>query len=109
MNCVHGRVKRICLSTSRGQFLFGGFGTEFQDFPRLAVERFADRLERGEADGLGLAGFEDGQILRRDVHGLGQIVQPHFALRENHVEIDDDGHKLKPSIPVPLESSGLRP
>ena len=73
-------------------FLFGGFGTEFQDFPRLAAERFADRLERGEADGLGLAGLEDGQILRRDVHGLGQIVQPHFALRENHVEINDDGH-----------------
>ncbi len=81
--------------------------TEFQNFPRLAVERFADRFERGEADGLGLAGFEDGQILRRDVHGLGQIVQPHFALRENHVEIDDDGHKLKPSIPVPLAVPAL--
>jgi hypothetical protein len=39
--------------------------------------------------------------LRRDVHAVGQIVQPHFALREHHVEIDDDGHKLKPSAPVP--------
>ena len=109
MNCDCRGVKRICLSTARGRFLFGSFRTEFQDFPRLAVERFANRLERGEADGLGLAGFEDGQVLRRDVHGLRQIVQAHFALRENHVEIDDDGHKLKPSIPVPLESSGLRP
>jgi hypothetical protein len=109
MNHVRGRVKRICLSTSRGQFLFRCFGTELQNFSGLAVERFADRLERGEADGLGLAGFEDGQVLRRDVHGLGEIVQPHFALRENHVEIDDNGHKLKPSIPVPLEFSGLRP
>jgi len=73
-------------------FPFRRFRAEFQNFPRLAVERFADGFERGEADGLGLAGFEDGQILRRDVHGLSQIVQPHFALRENHVEIDDDGH-----------------
>jgi hypothetical protein len=47
--------------------------------------------------------------LRRDVHAVGQVVQPHFALGENHVKIDDDGHKLKPSVPVPLESSGLRP
>jgi hypothetical protein len=30
--------------------------------------------------------------LGRDVHGGGQIVQPHFALRENHVQIDNDGH-----------------
>jgi hypothetical protein len=41
--------------------------------------------------------------LRRDVHSLRQIVQPHFALGENHVEIDDDGHKLKRSILVPRE------
>jgi hypothetical protein len=47
--------------------------------------------------------------LRRDVHGGGQIIQPHFSLRENHVEIDDDGHKFKRSIPAPPESSGLRP
>ncbi len=90
-------------------FPFRRFGTEFQNLARLAFERFADGFERGEADGLGLAGFEDGKILRRDVHAVGQVIQPHFALRENHVEIDDDGHKLKPSIPVPLEFSGLRP
>ena len=95
----------------RGQnfFPFGSFRAEFQNFPRLTVECFANGFERGKTDGLGLAGFEDGQILRRDVHGGGQIVEPHFALRENHVEIDDDGHKLKPSIPVPLEFSGLCP
>ena len=62
----------------------------------------ANGFERGETDGPGLAGFEDGKVLRRDVHGIGQIVQPHFPLGENHVEIDDDGHKLKRSIPVPL-------
>jgi hypothetical protein len=47
--------------------------------------------------------------LRRDVHGFGQFVEPHFPLGEDHIEIDDDGHKLKRSIPVPLAFSGLRP
>ena len=69
----------------------------------------ANGFQRGETDGPGLASLEDGQILRRDVHGRRQIVQPHFALGENHVQIDDDGHKLKRSVPVPLEFSGLRP
>jgi len=69
----------------------------------------ANGFECGEPDGPGLAGFEDGQILRRDVHGGGQIVQPHFALGENHVQIDDDGHKLKRSIPVPPAFCSLRP
>jgi len=82
-------------------FLFGRFRAVFQNFSGLALQVFADGFERGETDGLGLAGFEDGQVLRRDVHAVGQIVQPHFALRENHVEIDDDRHKLKPLIPVP--------
>jgi hypothetical protein len=89
-------------------FIFRRFEAEFQNFAGLAVERFADGFERGETDGLGLAGFEDGQILRRDIHGVGQIVKPHLPLRENHVEIDDDGHKLKRLVPVPLEVPGLR-
>jgi hypothetical protein len=47
--------------------------------------------------------------LWRDVHGCGQVIQPHFPLREDHVEIDDDGHGIKRSMPVPPEFSGLRP
>jgi hypothetical protein len=47
--------------------------------------------------------------LRRDVHGSRQIVKPHFPLGEDHIQIDDDGHKLKRSVPVPPEFSGLRP
>ena len=67
----------------------------------------ADGFQRGEADGFGLAGFEHGKILWRDVHAISQIVQPHFPLREHDVEIDDDGHRLKPSAPVPLVILGL--
>src|SRR5580692_1499993 len=57
MNCACRRVKRICFSASRRKFLFHGFGAKFQNFPRLAFERFANRFERGETDGLGLAGL----------------------------------------------------
>jgi len=96
-------------SSARRAFPFRGFRTEFQNVAGLAVERLANRFQRGETDGLGLAGFEDGQVWRRDVHRRRQFVQPHFPLRQNHVKIDDDGHKLKRSIPVPLEFSGLRP
>ena len=55
------------------------FRPVFQNIARLAMEMFADRFECGEADGPGFAGFEDGQILRGDVHAVGQVVQPHFA------------------------------
>lgn len=74
---------------------FRRFRPVFQNISRLTFEVFANGFERGKANGPGLAGFEDGKILRRDVHAVGQIVQPHFPLGENHVEIDDDGHKLK--------------
>ena len=90
-------------------FLFRGFRAEFQNFAGLTFERFADGLERRETDGFGLTGFEDGQILRRDADGVGEVVQPHFALREHYIEIDYDGHNLKPSILVPPEFSALRP
>jgi len=94
---------------SLGLFFGRRLGPVFQDVPRLAVEVFADCLQRGEADGSRLAGFEDGEIWGGDVHAVGEVVQTHFALGEDHVEIDDDGHKFKPSIPVLPESSGLRP
>jgi hypothetical protein len=32
--------------------------------------------------------------LGRDAHRLGEIVQPHFALSQHDIEIDDDGHGL---------------
>ncbi len=70
---------------------------------------FADGFQRGKADGPGLAGFEDGQVLRGDVHAVGQIVQAHFALGKNHVEIDDDGHiKRKEECRMQNEETGLR-
>ena len=94
-------------STARGNFTFRGFRAEFQNFAGLTVKRLANGFQRGETDGLSLSGLEDGKILRGDVHGFGQFVEPHFPLREDHVEINDDGHKLKRSMPVPLEVPAL--
>jgi hypothetical protein len=54
----------------------------------------ANCIEGRETNRFGLAGFQDGQILRRDVDGIRQIVQPHFPLRQHYVQIDDDRHKL---------------
>jgi hypothetical protein len=41
-------------------FPFRALRAEFQDFAGLAFERLANRFERGETDGPGVAGFEDG-------------------------------------------------
>jgi hypothetical protein len=46
--------------------------------------------------------------LRRDIHGVRQIVEPHFPLRQDDIQIDDDGHKIKSSTPAPREFSAPR-
>lgn len=43
----------------------------FQDISWLAVEFFADGFKGGEADGFGLAGFEDGEVSCRDADFVG--------------------------------------
>jgi hypothetical protein len=74
--------------------LVGGFRAILQNFAGLAVQVFADGFEGGEADGAGATGLENGKVLGRDVHGVGQVVQAHFALGEDDIQIDDDGHGL---------------
>ena len=43
----------------------------FQNISWLAVQFFADGLKGGEADGFGLAGFEDGEVSSRDADFVG--------------------------------------
>ena len=43
----------------------------FQDVSWLAVEFFADGFKGGEADGFGLAGFEDGEVGCGDADFVG--------------------------------------
>jgi len=85
----------ICVHLWLERFFPAGVGAVFQDVPRLAVQVFADRFERGETDGARLAGFEDGEILRGDVHAVGEVVQAQLALGEDDVEVHNDWHRLQ--------------
>ena len=45
----------------------------FQNIAGLAFEMLANGFECGKADGFRLPGFEDGKILRGDVHRGGDV------------------------------------
>ena len=82
-------------------------GSNSQEVARLAVQRLADRFERREADGAGLAGLEDRQIGERDVDLLGELGQCHPPVVEQIVELDGDGH-VTPSLRGLRASACLR-
>ena len=50
------------------------FVAEFEDVGRLAVEGCADCVEGAEADGLSLAGFQDGEVGLSDADASGQNI-----------------------------------
>ena len=56
------------------QGFFVGLLPVLEDVAGLAVEGFADGLEGGEADGLGLARLEDGEVGLGDADTLGQFL-----------------------------------
>src|SRR6478672_9305477 len=70
----------------------GRFRHEFEDVAGLAAQRAADRFERREADGAGLAGLENREVGERDVDAAGQLGQRHSSIVEPLVELDVDGH-----------------
>ena len=80
-----------------------------QNVRRLAVQDPADRVERRKTDRLRFAGFQDGHVLRRDADCGSKFVQTHFPFRQNHIQIHDNRHRLRPSVPVLPEVSALRP
>lgn len=63
-----------------------------QQVSGLAVEGLAQGLQRGEADGFGMAVFQDGEIGEGQVDPAGQFVQAHFPAGHHDIEIDDDRH-----------------
>src|SRR5688500_14106101 len=72
-------------------------GAKPEQVARLALELAADRLERREADRLGLAGLEDRQVGERQVDPLAELGQRHAAGVEEVVELDGDRHHTVPS------------
>src|SRR5574344_432193 len=75
-----------------GLLLFIGI---FKDIPRLAVQSPADRLQRGESDGLGLPRLEDGEVRRSDPDLLGKRCGRHLSLRQHHINIDYYRHIIQ--------------
>lgn len=57
----------------------------FQDISWLAVEFFADGFKGGEADGFGLAGFEDGEISSGDADFVSQLIGFHLSLGQHDI------------------------
>ncbi len=63
-----------------------------QDIPRLASQRFADRLQGGEPDRFCFAVFQDGDVGHGDADFVGELGDAHFSLRQHDVDVNDDGH-----------------
>lgn len=86
-----GRL-RMCAGGAGSRCFLASFGAIFQEVAGLAVQLAADGLEGAEAYRLGLAGFQDGEVGRREVDALGQFAERDFALGHHDVEVYDNGH-----------------
>lgn len=64
--------------------------------PRLALQRLADAVKRGEAYGLGPPVLQHRDIRRRDADAFRQLPHRHFAFGEHHVEVHSDRHVRSP-------------
>ena len=72
------------------------FADVMKNIPRLAVQRFANGLQRGKAHRLGLVVFQNGQVGHSHVHLLGQLSQGHFPLCHHHIQIHHNRHTPPP-------------
>ena len=76
------------------QGFFVGLLLVLEDVAGLAVEGFADGLEGGEADGLGLAGLQDGKVRLREAHALRQLAERNLTLGHLYIEVyDNSSHR----------------
>src|SRR5690606_22524731 len=64
-----------------------------EDVPRLALKHSADRVEGGEAHGLRAAVLEHCDVGGGDAGGIRELRDGHFAPRQLHIDVDDDGHQ----------------
>src|SRR5437764_14058529 len=86
---IAGRSSGYASLTSRGQSLaFCLLRLKPENVARLARERLADRIERGEADRARLARLEDRQVGQRHSDPLRELGQCHPPVVEEVVELD---------------------
>src|SRR5690606_26387509 len=78
-------------------------GHIFQEVAGLAIERFADLLQRFETDAFHAAGLEQRQIGFGYVDAGGKLARADLAQRQHDIEADDDRHQM-----IWLLSSAMR-
>jgi hypothetical protein len=63
-----------------------------ENVARLARERLADRIERGEADRARLAGLQDREVGQRHSDPIRELGQRHTPIVKHVVELDGNSH-----------------
>ena len=64
---------------------------------RLTISGLANRGQGAEAQGLGLAAFQNGEVGQGDAHGFVQSAELHLAPGQHHVEVHENGHQITTS------------
>lgn len=67
----------------------------FQDVAWFAFEDFADGVERGEANGLDLAGLYARHVHVGDADFIRKVVERHLAISHDAIQMKDDGHRWR--------------
>lgn len=65
---------------------------ELEQVARLALQLPADGVHGAHAHGLGLAGFQNGQVGGRHAHPVRQLKGSHFPLCQHHIQIHNNRH-----------------
>ena len=84
----------------------------FQKVAGLAVQNLTEFGKGADADGTGLAGFENGHIGRGNANALGQLIQAHLAFGQHDIYVENDFTfhsypSLHCQVALLLEISGL--
>ena len=64
----------------------------FEDVTGLAIQGYTDGLHRIEADGPGLARFQDRQVRGRDANAGAELVEAHLPPGHHNIKVYNDGH-----------------
>ena len=70
------------------------FRAVLQQITGLAIQRFAQGIQRAEPHRLGFSGFQNGQVLLADTDHAGQLVGFHISSRQHDVEIYLNRHEV---------------